>query len=642
MPTSSEPSNVSRQTETVIGAHSNELGNIQAAYRLNGRNYMIWSQVIRTKRKGKGKIHHILEPAPKKEDPKYGEWDTQDSLIMSWLWDSMHPEVSGTCMFLTSAKEVWETVKQTYSKVKDAALVFEIKTKINSTKQGTTSVTEYYNTLNSLWLELDYYHSIQMKNSEDVASLIKFIEGERIYEFLAGLNMEFDQVQIQVLGKEELPTLNEVFAIIRGEEGRRSVMIEAPTIKQEESAFLAESSKAEGSALASMNIYGNSKSSHQPKQNNREIARTNDLFCNYCKKPGHVKEIYWKLNGRPQLGRNNGGNYHGNDSQQKYGNKKAWNRQGNVAITGEQSNHEPYSFNKFDNAWIVDSGATDHMTNSPSHFSTYTPCSGHHKIRVADGALASIAGAGTISITPPINLKSELATGRMIGHAKKKDGLYYLDTSSGKPTSRPISLVSESLSSNKVQIWLHHFRLGHPSFHTLRTMFPQLFKKINASLFQCESCQYAKHQRVSFQFVNHKTLFPFAIVHTDVWGPSRIASINGARWFVTFIDDCTRVTWLFLMKNKSDVSTIVPHFLSLIQNQFNTTVKVIRSDNGKEYFNQILSPILQSKGIIHQSTCPDTPLQNGVAERKNRHLLETTRALLFERKVPKRYWGKQP
>lgn len=109
--------------------------------------------------------------------------------------------------------------------MKDAALVFEIKTKIHSTKQGTLSMTDYYNTLTALWLELDYYHNIKIKCSENAAALLQFIEGERLYEFLAGLNMEYDQVRVQVLGKEVPPSLSETFAIIRGEEGRRFVML---------------------------------------------------------------------------------------------------------------------------------------------------------------------------------------------------------------------------------------------------------------------------------------------------------------------------------------------------------------------------------------------------------------------------------
>ena len=99
-------------------------------------------------------------------------------------------------MFLTTAKEIWDTVKQTYSKERDVALVYESKTKIHSTKQGKLSVTGYYNKMKSLWLELDYYQNIKMKCSEDAAMMLKFVEEERVYEFLAELNVEYEQVRI--------------------------------------------------------------------------------------------------------------------------------------------------------------------------------------------------------------------------------------------------------------------------------------------------------------------------------------------------------------------------------------------------------------------------------------------------------------
>jgi hypothetical protein len=64
--------------------------------------------------------------------------------------------------------------------------------------------------------------------------------------------------------------------------------------------------------------------------------------------------------------------------------------------------------------------------------------------------------------------------------------------------------------------------------------------------------------------------------------------------------------------------------------QFNLSVRTLRSDNAKEYFSDVFQHYMAQNGIIHQSSCVDTPSQNGVAERKNRHLLETTRALLFQ------------
>ncbi|KAK8349267.1 hypothetical protein V6Z12_A06G131300 [Gossypium hirsutum] len=67
--------------------------------------------------KGRGKLSHLLEIGPKEGDPKFDVWDEQDSMVMSWLWNSMMPEINDTCMFLNKSKEIWEAVKQTYFKV---------------------------------------------------------------------------------------------------------------------------------------------------------------------------------------------------------------------------------------------------------------------------------------------------------------------------------------------------------------------------------------------------------------------------------------------------------------------------------------------------------------------------------------------
>ncbi|KAL9443926.1 hypothetical protein AB3S75_017159 [Citrus x aurantiifolia] len=153
-------------------------------------------------------------------------------MVMSWLlWNSMVPEISDTCMFLPTTKEMWEAVEKTYSKVGDAAQIYEIKTKIAATKQGGHSVTEYANLLKILWQEMDYYQGFQMKCSTDTALMKRFVEKERIYEFVAGQNRVFDLVRVQVLGKEDLPSLDETIAAIRSEESRRGVMVESQSVR---------------------------------------------------------------------------------------------------------------------------------------------------------------------------------------------------------------------------------------------------------------------------------------------------------------------------------------------------------------------------------------------------------------------------
>ena len=108
----------------------------------------------------------------------------------------MTPEINDTCMFLATTKNIWDAIQQTYSKARDAAQVYEVKVKTIAAKQESKTITEYANQLKTLWLELDHYRVIKTKCTEDAAVLKDFIEQDRVYDFLVGLNPEFDQVQI--------------------------------------------------------------------------------------------------------------------------------------------------------------------------------------------------------------------------------------------------------------------------------------------------------------------------------------------------------------------------------------------------------------------------------------------------------------
>jgi hypothetical protein len=236
----------------------------------------------------------------------------------------------------------------------------------------------------------------------------------------------------------------------------------------------------------------------------------------------------------------------------------------------------------------------------------------------------------------------DLNSGKMIGSAKESGGLYYFDIGSeSQSPSKPISINFESFFAlnNDDNVMLWHLRLGHPSFRYLKYLFPKLFHNKDLSFFNCEACEFAKHHRSSFPIQPYKPSKPFSVIHSDVWGPNRTSTLSLKKWFITFIDDHSRVCWVYLLKGKSDVCQAVQDFFKMVQNQFQTNIQVFRSDNGKEYFNTNLSDFFRKNGTVHQSSCPNTPQQNGVAERKNRHLLEVARALLFSSKVPNYLWG---
>ncbi|XP_057417850.1 uncharacterized protein LOC130712041 isoform X2 [Lotus japonicus] len=254
-----------------------ELQNLYTAYRLNGQNYLKWPQLVLRTLKGKGKASHLTEDAPKEEDPKFTKWDEEDSMIMAWLWNSMIPEITDTCMFLNSAKEIWNAMEQTYSKAKDAAQIYDVKVKTVAAKQGNKTVTEYANQLKSLWMELDHYRVIKAKCSADSAVLKEYIEQDRVYDFLVGLNSNFDQVRVQILGKEKVPG-------IRSEESRRGVMLETPTV--ENSAMI---------AFGASTMMTNQK---KGGISNTE-KKSEGVWCTYCNKPRHTRDKCWKLVGKP-------------------------------------------------------------------------------------------------------------------------------------------------------------------------------------------------------------------------------------------------------------------------------------------------------------------------------------------------------
>ena len=106
------------------------------------------------------------------------------------------------------------------------------------------------------------------------------------------------------------------------------------------------------------------------------------------------------------------------------------------------------------------------------------------------------------------------------------------------------------------------------------------------SSLECESCQLGKHTRVSFpKRLESQTKSPFELVHTDVWGPSRTASTLDFRYFVTFIDDFSRCTWLFLTKSRTELFPVFQKFFTEIRNQFHTFIHILRSDNALKYLS---------------------------------------------------------
>lgn len=218
-------------------------------------------------------------------------------------------------------------------------------------------------------------------------------------------------------------------------------------------------------------------------------------------------------------------------------------------------------------------------------------------------------------------------TKRTIGLGRQINGLYYLIPNQSPPLSNTIHLTTN--------LW--HRRLGHPSTSPLQILSqttPEISFDFNKF---CDVCHLAKQSRLPFSSSGIFTRKPFDLIHCDIWGPHKIYSYSGARYFLTIVDDFSRYTWIHLMRHKSETQSLIKNFFAWVKTQHNCSIKNLRSDNGQEFLS--LEPFFNDHGTNFHRSCVYTPQQNGVVERKHRHLLNVARALRFQANLPLKFWG---
>ncbi|KAJ0787642.1 putative RNA-directed DNA polymerase [Helianthus annuus] len=182
-----------------------------------------------------------------------------------------------------------------------------------------------------------------------------------------------------------------------------------------------------------------------------------------------------------------------------------------------------------------------------------------------------------------------------------------------------------------------HSRLGHPCDVVMsRLSFLHLANK-NVDK-HCTACNVSKSTRLPFHAIISHSTVPLHVIHCDIWGPSPVVSRTGYRYFITFIDDFSRFTWIYPLTHRSQAIDSFRHFKPLVENLFSCTIKYLQCDGAPELIHGPMAKFLSDSGVGYRISCPYTPQQNGVAERKNRHLSEVARALLFHAHLPKRFW----
>ncbi|PSC67599.1 Gag-Pol poly [Micractinium conductrix] len=331
--------------------------------------------------------------------------------------------------------------------------------------------------------------------------------------------------------------------------------------------------------------------------------------------------------------------------------------------------------------FVLDTGASRHMTPLKSALTNLRPPPDNLTVTFGNGAQAEPTAVGDIhlelapgriaTITDVLYLPTAAESLFSVSYAAQKgytfsfgaDGctiyrhsttvatapatannIYYLEgrlaPTSGAPTTAYAARTAET-----PHLW--HRRLGHLGFDNLAKM-PDMVTgiRVTAAEFKtaganalCEPCTLGKQHRLPFNTSTSATKAPLELLHTDLCGPLPVASAGGSLYFNTILDDFTGMSFVIPLRHKSDAADSIIHTVTMLQRQAGLPVKRVRSDNGGEFCNSTLSEFYTSQGVLHETTNPYSPQQNGKAERLNRTLWEKARPMLSDAGLPKHLWA---
>ena len=319
--------------------------------------------------------------------------------------------------------------------------------------------------------------------------------------------------------------------------------------------------------------------------------------------------------------------------------------------------------------WMVDSGATHHITPNKSDFITWTPAKG--VVSLGGHAQINQIGTGTVAIRP--SGSDKIVHLHNVMHVPDAGARYFSVVSAllqkgGQITFKPNKL-SISIRGNQIAegyqegnlFWidtsqtavhaigapipidLWHNRMGHMSHNALKRYKDSvkgidIDSSVDPNQSPCPGCELGKQTRLSFHGSSKRSDRRLRIIHSDLAGPMQTRSIQGSLYIATFIDDYSRHRVVYYLKTKDQCVAAFKKFLAWAENQTSERMLALHSDRGGEYLSSAVRSILDEKGIEHKLTMPHSPQQNGLAERWNRTLLDKARALMHSAGLSLGFW----
>lgn len=601
--------------------------------KFNGSNISLWKMKIKAILRKDNCLEAIGDKPTTITDEK---WKEIDGNAIANLHLALADGVLSSVAEKKTAKEIWDTLTRLYEAKSLHNKIF-LKRRLYTLRMAeSTSVTDHVNTLNTLFSQLTTLgHKIE--------------EIERAEILLQSLPDTYDQLIINLTNNilSDYLVFDDIAAAVLEEENRRKNREDRQANSQQAEALTVTRGRSTERGSSGSQNRGRSKS-----RNRKNIK------CYNCGKKGHFKKDCW--------------------NKKKSGDPESPNAQGNVASFSENAEvlfseaTTDESKKQFMDVWLLDSGATWHMTSRREWFHKYESIPGG-AVRMGNDHALKIVGIGTIKI------KMFDGTVRTIQNVRHVKGLKKNLLSVGQIDSLGcrthvengimkivkgalVIMKAEKIAANLFMLegetlleanacivstneeeestMMWHNKLGHISERGLkilsdRKLLPGL-KSVNLPF--CEHCVTSKQHRLAFGRSVARSKHILDLIHSDVWESSEL-SLGGARYLVSFIDDYSRRCWVYPIKKKSDVFSIFKEFKVLVELESGKRIKCLRTDNGGEYTDGEFLALCKREGIKRQFTVAYTPQQNGVAERMNRTLAERMRAMLRTASLPNSFWA---
>ncbi|XP_074317900.1 uncharacterized protein LOC141653934 [Silene latifolia] len=566
--------------------------------KFNGEHFLQWKrevyQALLAKNK-EGFIDGSIRITDKK-DKKYHQWNRCDLLVRRWIANSMEPSIAETVKYASSAKELWSEILERYGQT-NGLEIYQLKKDLGQISQDNASLVEYYSKLKNAWEDLDAIDPIPYCScgalDECSCQLLKRIvdreSNSKLIHFLMGLNKAFDSVRTTVLSMEPLPPLNKALGLLQKIEKHRQISEKGHPCKLFRKTKNNNTGYSRGRGR-NYNSGGRGNVYHRnANANNVDSVHFSDnpLEINVADQSHNIPATV----ADSQVPGVNSAMMDGimqNVMQQVY---KALSEKANSAGASSSVNFagtDLYSqactvaktYGQL--SWIVDTGASDHMTSYEDMLYDIRLLSKPIMIGLPDGTIKLVHKIGNIDLTEKIKLKDVLvvpdfkqnllSVSRLIQHspmlvlftnkycafqdlsskvplalAEKKRGLYWFEPHLENKeqgfqaqSNTMLQHVSSSNGCNKeCNLDLLHSRLGHSSFDKLK----HVMNVAGSQKFNCETCIMSKFHVQPFQRSDSHAANLFELVHLDLWGPYRTASRTGAKYFLTILDDHSRVTW---------------------------------------------------------------------------------------------------